>query len=168
MDTATETVTEGQPAPDFTLPSTGGTEVTLSSFRGHPVVLYFYPADDTPGCTAQACGLRDMHAQITDSNAVVLGVSPNDMESHNRFATKFGLPFTLLSDTDHAVSEAYGVWKEMNAYGKHYIGIERSTFIIDSEGIVRHAWRKVKVDTHTERVLEAVRALEAEATTTTP
>ncbi len=162
MDTETvETVSEGQPAPDFTLPTTGGGEVTLSSFRGHPVVLYFYPADDTPGCTAQACGLRDMHAQITDSNAVVLGVSPDDVASHQRFATKFGLPFTLLSDTGHKVSELYGVWKEMNAYGKHYIGIERSTFIIGPDGIVRHAWRRVKVDTHTERVLEAVRALES-------
>jgi peroxiredoxin Q/BCP len=159
----TEPVNEGDLAPDFTLPTTGGRDVTLSSLRGRPVVLYFYPADDTPGCTAQACGLRDMHAQITDSNAVVLGVSPDDVESHQRFATKFGLPFTLLSDVDHQVSTEYGVWKERNAYGKTFWGIERSTFIIAPDGTVRHAWRRVKVDTHTERVLDALRAMEREA-----
>jgi peroxiredoxin Q/BCP len=126
-------------------------------------VLFFCPADGAPGCTAQAWGLRVMPAQITDSNAVVLGVSPDDVESHQRFATKFGLPFTLLSDVDHQVSTEYGVWKERNAYGKTFWGIERSTFIIAPDGTVRHAWRRVKVDTHTERVLDALRAMEREA-----
>lgn len=159
----TEPVNEGDLAPDFTLPTTGGRAVTLSSLRGRPVVLYFYPADDTPGCTTQACDLRDVHAQITGSNAVVLGVSPDDIESHQRFATKFGLPFTLLSDPDHAVSTAYGVWKEREAYGKRFWGIERSTFIIAPDGTVRHAWRKVKAAGHADRVLEALREMEAPA-----
>jgi peroxiredoxin Q/BCP len=164
MDTETpESVTEGQAAPDFTLPTTGGREVTLSSLRGHPVVLYFYPADDTPGCTTQACDLRDMYTQITGSNAVVLGVSPDDVESHGRFATKFGLPFTLLSDPDHTVSTEYGTWKEREAYGKQFWGIERSTFIIAPDGTVRHAWRRVKPVGHADRVLEALREMETEA-----
>lgn len=161
MDTeTTESVVEGRPAPDFTLPTTGGQEVTLSSLRGRPVVLYFYPADDTPGCTTQACDLRDMHVQITDSNALVLGVSPDDIQSHQRFAAKFGLPFQLLSDTDHAVSTAYGVWKEREAYGKRFWGIERSTFIIAPDGTVRHTWRRVKAVGHAERVIEALREME--------
>jgi peroxiredoxin Q/BCP len=163
---STESVVEGQPAPDFTLPTTGGQEVTLSSLRGRPVVLYFYPADDTPGCTTQACDLRDMHAQITDSNAVVLGVSPDDIASHGRFAAKFGLPFQLLSDPDHAVSTTYGTWKEREAYGKRFWGIERSTFIIAPDGTVRHAWRKVKAVGHADRVIDALHEMEHEAPAT--
>jgi peroxiredoxin Q/BCP len=166
MDTETpETVSEGQPAPDFTLPTIGGRDVTLSSFRGRPVVLYFYPQDDTPGCTTQACDLRDMYTQITDSNAIVLGVSPDDVESHGRFATKFGLPFTLLSDPDHKVSTEYGAWKEREAYGRRFWGIERSTFIIAPDGTVRHAWRRVKAAGHADRVLAALREMETEAPT---
>ena len=157
MDTVSETVIEGAAAPDFALPTTEGRTVRLSEYRGRPVVIYFYPADDTPGCTTQACGLRDNYARITDSDAVVLGISPDDVESHARFATKFGLPFLLLSDEDHAISEQFGVWKNRGVYGW---GIERSTFIIAPDGMVRHAWRRVKADTHAERVIEALREME--------
>jgi peroxiredoxin Q/BCP len=157
----TEPVSEGQPAPDFTLPTTGGRTVSLHDYRGRTVVLYFYPADDTPGCTTQACGLRDTHADITGAGAIVLGVSPDDPDSHARFAAKFGLPFLLLSDEDKAVSTRYGVWKEREAYGKRFWGIERSTFIIGPDGIVRHAWRRVKASEHTERVLAALHEMEA-------
>lgn len=156
-------VSEGQPAPDFTLASTENPAVTLSSFRGHPVVIYFYPADDTPGCTTQACGLRDVYGELTRAGAVVLGISPDDVESHARFARKFDLPFLLLSDPDHAVSEQYGVWQERDAYGKHFWGIVRSTFIVAPDGTLSHVWPRVKPDTHADRVLEAVRDLAAPA-----
>lgn len=151
-------VEKGVPAPDFTLPSDGDGAVTLSALRGRKVVLYFYPKDDTSGCTTQACGLRDHMPRLEKVNAVVLGVSPDSVASHRKFKDKYGLNFLLLADEDHAVAEAYGVWKEKNMYGRTYIGIERSTFIIDEEGMVAEAWRKVKAEGHDERVAEALKA----------
>jgi thioredoxin-dependent peroxiredoxin len=149
-------VEEGAPAPDFTLASDSGGEVTLSSFRGKPVVLYFYPKDDTPGCTTQACGIRDVYADFRDRGAVVLGVSPDDEASHVKFKQKYSLPFTLLADPGHEVAEEYGVWKERNRYGKKSMGIERSTFVIDADGNVSKAMRRVKPETHAADVLAAL------------
>ena len=149
-------VEEGKPAPDFTLTSDSGETVKLSDLRGKPVVLYFYPKDDTPGCTAQACGIRDDYGQFEERGAVVLGVSPDDESSHVKFKEKYGLPFTLLADPTHEVSEEYGVWKEKNYAGKTYMGVERSTFLIDSEGTVTKVMRRVKPDTHADDVLAAL------------
>jgi peroxiredoxin Q/BCP len=151
-------VEEGRPAPDFTLTSDSGERVTLSSLRGAPVVLYFYPKDDTPGCTAQACGIRDSWGEFEERGAVVLGVSPDSETSHVKFKRKYGLPFTLLADEDHAVSEAYGVWVEKSMAGRTYMGVERSTFVIDAEGDVAKVMRKVKPDTHADDVLAALPA----------
>ena len=149
-------VEEGKPAPDFELTSDAGERVKLSDFRGKPVVLYFYPRDDTPGCTTQAQGLRDNYSAFGDRGAVVLGISPDDEASHVKFKEKYGLPFTLLADPDHAVADEYGVWGERNAYGKTYMGIERSTFLIDSDGNVAKIMRKVKPDTHADDVLASL------------
>jgi peroxiredoxin Q/BCP len=149
-------VEEGKPAPDFELPSDTGERVRLSSLRGKPVVLYFYPKDDTPGCTAQACGIRDVYADFRERGAVVLGVSPDDESSHVKFKEKYSLPFTLLADDGHEVAERYGVWKERKLYGKKSMGIERSTFVIDSDGTVKKAFRRVKPDTHAAQVLDAL------------
>ncbi|TML39726.1 MAG: thioredoxin-dependent thiol peroxidase [Actinobacteria bacterium] len=149
-------VEEGKPAPDFELPSDSGERVRLSSLRGKPVVLYFYPKDDTPGCTTQACGIRDVYADFRERGAVVLGVSPDDEASHVKFKEKYSLPFTLLADPEHEVAEEYGVWKERNMYGKKSMGIERSTFVIDSDGNVAKAMRRVKPDTHAGDVLAAL------------
>jgi peroxiredoxin Q/BCP len=149
-------VEEGKPAPDFELPSDSGERVRLSSLRGKPVVLYFYPKDDTPGCTTQACGIRDVYADLRERGAVVLGVSPDDEASHVKFKEKYSLPFTLLADPEHEVAEEYGVWKERNMYGKKSMGIERSTFVIDSDGNVAKAMRRVKPDTHAGDVLAAL------------
>ena len=149
-------VAEGSPAPDFTLRSDAGTDVTLSELRGRPVVVYFYPKDDTPGCTAQACGIRDSWGDFDDRGAVVLGVSPDKESSHVKFKEKYGLPFTLLADPTHEVSEEYGVWKEKNYAGKTYMGVERSTFLIDSKGTVTKVMRRVKPDTHADDVLAAL------------
>lgn len=146
-------VEEGAEAPDFELTSDAGERVRLSQFRGRPVVLYFYPRDDTPGCTKQACGIRDAYDEFGERGAVVLGVSPDDEASHVRFKQKHGLPFTLLADPDHEVAELYGVWKEKSFAGKKYWGVERSTFVIDAKGTVANAMRRVKPDTHAERVL---------------
>jgi peroxiredoxin Q/BCP len=146
-------VAEGQPAPDFTLASDSGDPVTLSSLRGKPVVLYFYPADDTPGCTTQACGIRDAYGEFEDAGAVVLGVSPDDQGSHVKFKEKYALPFTLLADPDHAVAERYGAWGEKRNYGKTYMGIIRSTFVIDADGKVVKAMPNVKPATHADDVL---------------
>jgi peroxiredoxin Q/BCP len=151
-------VEEGKPAPDFELKSDSGDTVRLSEFRGRPVVVYFYPKDDTPGCTAQACGIRDNYDAFGERGAVVLGVSPDDESSHVKFKQKYGLPFTLLADPDHQVAEKYGVWGERKLYGKTYMGIERSTFVIDPDGNVAHVMRRVKPDTHVERVLQALPA----------
>ena len=149
-------IEEGKPAPDFELPSDSGDRVRLSSLRGKPVVLYFYPKDDTPGCTTQACGIRDVYADFRERGAVVLGVSPDDEASHVKFKEKYSLPFTLLADPEHEVAEEYGVWKERNMYGKKSMGIERSTFVIDADGNVVKAMRRVKPDTHAADVLAAL------------
>jgi peroxiredoxin Q/BCP len=149
-------VEEGKPAPDFELTSDSGESVKLSDLRGKPVVLYFYPKDDTPGCTAQACGIRDDYGQFQDRGAVVLGVSPDDESSHVKFKEKYELPFTLLADPTHEVSEEYGVWTEKNYAGRKYMGVERSTFLIDSQGTVTKVMRRVKPDTHAADVLAAL------------
>jgi peroxiredoxin Q/BCP len=149
-------VEEGSPAPNFTLTSDSGEQVSLESFRGQPVVLYFYPKDDTPGCTTQACGIRDSYDDFQERGAVVLGVSPDEETSHVKFKQKYGLPFTLLADPEHTVSELYGVWGERKYMGRTYMGVERSTFLIDPEGRLAKVMRKVKPDTHVERVLQAL------------
>jgi peroxiredoxin Q/BCP len=149
-------VEEGKPAPDFELTSDEGETVRLSDLRGKPVVVYFYPKDDTPGCTAQACGIRDNYEAFGERGAVVLGISPDDESSHVKFKQKYGLPFTLLADTDHSVSEEYGVWGEKTYAGRKYMGVERSTFVIDPEGNVATVMRRVKPDTHAEQVLGAL------------
>jgi peroxiredoxin Q/BCP len=149
-------VEEGSPAPDFELATDEGERVRLSDLKGSPVVLYFYPADDTPGCTAQACEIRDQWAQFRERGAVVLGLSPDDEESHARFREKYSLPFTLLADPRHDVAEEYGVWVEKNNYGRKSMGIERSTFVIDEDGNVVRALRRVKPEGHAEKVLEAL------------
>ena len=149
-------VEEGKPAPEFELTSDSGERVKLSDFRGSPVVLYFYPKDDTPGCTKQACGIRDSYDAFRDAGAVVLGVSPDDERSHVKFKSKFELPFTLLADTDHATAEDYDVWKERSMYGKTFMGIERSTFVIDANGNVAKIMRKVKPARHAADLLKAL------------
>jgi thioredoxin-dependent peroxiredoxin len=149
-------VTEGKPAPDFELKSDTGESVRLSSLHGKPVVLYFYPKDDTPGCTTQACGIRDAYGDFRSRGAVVLGVSPDDESSHVKFKEKYSLPFTLLADPGHEVAEDYGVWVERNRYGKKSMGIERSTFVIDAGGNVAKVMRRVKPDTHAADVLAAL------------
>lgn len=149
-------VEEGEPAPDFTLTSDTGESVALSQFRGSPVVLYFYSKDDTPGCTAQACGIRDIWGELQRKGAVVLGVSPDSPKRHVKFKEKHGLPFTLLSDEAHEVAEAYGTWVERRMYGKTYMGIERSTFVIDADGSVAKVMRRVKPAEHADDVLAAL------------
>ena len=149
-------VEEGRPAPDFTLTSDSGEAVTLSSFRGTPVVLYFYPRDDTPGCTKQACGIRDAWGEFERRGAGVLGVSPDSVRKHEKFRDKYGLPFTLLADEEHAVAEKYGVWVQKSFAGKKYMGVERSTFVIDAEGNLAKIMRRVKPDTHADDVLAAL------------
>ena len=149
-------VAEGQHAPDFELVSDEGERVRLSDFRGRPVVLYFYPRDDTPGCTAEACGFRDAYARFRERGAVVLGVSPDDEGSHARFKSKHGLPFNLLADADREVANTYGVLREKTMYGKKRLAIDRSTFVIDTEGRVARAMRGVKPDGHPAQVLAAL------------
>jgi thioredoxin-dependent peroxiredoxin len=151
-------VEEGAAAPDFELTSDSGERVRLSQLRGRPVVLYFYPRDDTTGCTTQACGIRDVYGDFEERGAVVLGVSPDTEESHVKFKQKHGLPFTLLADPEHEVAETYGVWKEKSFGGKKYWGVERSTFVIDENGRIKKAMRRVKPDTHADKVLEALAA----------
>jgi peroxiredoxin Q/BCP len=151
-------VEEGKPAPDFELSSDTGERIKLSSLRGKPVVLYFYPRDDTPGCTTQACGIRDAYADFRERGAVVLGVSPDEEASHVKFKEKYSLPFTLLADPEHEVAERYGVWKERNMYGNKSMGIQRSTFVIDADGNVVKVLHRVKPDTHAADVLAALPA----------
>ncbi len=154
MATATLLPVIGKPAPDFTLPSTSGEPVSLKSFKGKKtVVLYFYPKDETPGCTKEACGFRDLTAEFEKHGAVILGVSNDPMESHLRFKEKQKLPFELLSDEDAAVSRAYGVYKQKNLYGKKSLGIERTTFIVDRTGRIAQIYPKVKVEGHVADVL---------------
>ena len=149
-------VEQGRPAPDFELRSDAGESVRLSSLRGKPVVLYFYPRDGTPGCTTQACGIRDAWRAFEERGAVVLGVSPDGESSHAKFKAKHDLPFTLLADPEHEAAERYGVWVEKKRYGKTFMGIERSTFVIDAAGTVARVMRKVKPDTHADAVLAAL------------
>ena len=146
-------IREGTIAPDFTLTTDGGGEVTLSDFRGQRVVLYFYPKDDTPGCTTEACSFRDDYSEIITAGAVVLGVSPDSVKSHDKFKLKYGLPFALLSDPDHQVAEMYGAWGEKEMYGRTYMGILRSTFVIDEEGRIIKVFPKVKPKNHSQEVL---------------
>ena len=149
----------GDAAPDFTLPDQNGEPTTLSSLRGRTVVLYFYPKASTPGCTTQACGVRDHLPAYEEANAVVLGVSPDPVKKVRKFHDDEGLNFTLLADEDHAVSEEYGVWAEKSMYGRTYWGVVRSTFLIDGEGVVRHVIPKVTPKTHDEQVLAALKEL---------
>ncbi|PWC54616.1 thioredoxin-dependent thiol peroxidase [Azospirillum sp. TSO22-1] len=152
-------VEAGTPAPDFTMPTDGGGSVTLSALRGKPVVLYFYPKDDTSGCTAQACGFRDQLPDFQGVDATVIGVSKDSVASHDKFKAKYSLPFTLASDKEAGVAETYGVWVEKSMYGRKYMGMERATVLIDKDGVVRKVWRKVKVPGHVKEVLEAVKGL---------
>jgi peroxiredoxin Q/BCP len=156
--TEARVVEEGSRAPDFTLTSDSGERVRLSQFRGRPVVLYFYPRDGSPGCTKQACGIRDSYDAFEERDAVVLGISTDDESSHMKFKQKHGLPFTLLADPDHEVAEQYGVWGERKFAGKTYMGVERTTFLIDPEGRVAKVMRRVKPATHAEQVLGALPA----------
>ncbi len=146
----------GDPAPDFSLPADGGGRVALQEFRGRKLVLYFYPKDDTPGCTTEAQAFRDAFDEFDRSDAVILGVSPDKPARHDRFKAKHGLPFRLGSDEDHSAAEAYGVWVEKRMYGRVHMGIERSTFLIDEEGRIAGIWRKVRVKGHVRAVLDAL------------
>jgi len=146
-------VKEGDKAPDFRLESTEG-QIELSDLRGAPLILYFYPKDDTPGCTAEACQFRDTMPRF--ASAKVIGISPDSVASHQKFAEKFDLPFILAADTDHAVAEAYGVWVEKSMYGKKYMGVARTTFLIDGAGVIRKVFEKVKVSGHNVEVAEAL------------
>jgi peroxiredoxin Q/BCP len=154
-----ESLEVGDKAPGFTLPADGGGEISLKDFAGKPVVLYFYPKDDTPGCTTEACAFRDSLPDFARVKAAVIGVSRDSVASHDKFKKKYKLPFPLVSDEDGKVCEAYGVWTEKNMYGKKYMGIERSSFLIDGKGVIRGVWRKVTVPGHVEEVLEAAKAL---------
>lgn len=156
-------LTVGDPAPDFRIPAVtrqGETQLALADYRGKSsVVLYFYPKDDTPGCTTESCGFRDLLPEFEAAGSAVLGISPDDQASHVKFAEKHALPFPLLADTDHAVAEAYGAWKEKNNYGKKYMGIERTTFVIDKDGKIAKIYPRVKVEEHVAKVLEFVKGL---------
>ncbi len=150
---------EGVKAPDFTAPTDGGGILKLSSLKGRKVVLYFYPKDDTPGCTTEACGFRDNMKMFSKIDAEIIGISKDSEKSHDKFKDKYDLPFTLVSDADGKICEAYGTWVEKSMYGRKYMGIDRATFLIDEKGVVRHLWRKVKVTGHVDEVLAAAKAL---------
>jgi peroxiredoxin Q/BCP len=151
----------GDKAPDFTLPTDGNGTVSLKALKGEPVILYFYPKDDTSGCTKEACGFRDALPDFSKSGAAVIGVSKDSVASHDKFKKKYKLPFTLASDEDVEVAKRYGVWVEKSMYGRKYMGMDRSTFLIDGKGVIRGLWRKVKVPGHVEEVLAAVKELKA-------
>ena len=151
-------VSEGEPAPDFTATTDAGERVSLSDFRGRPVVLYFYPRDDTPGCTKQACGIRDAYAEFERAGAVVLGISPDDEASHLKFKDKYALPFTLLADPEHEVAERYGTWGEKRYRGKTYLGVHRTTFLVGPDGTIAKVMPDVKPDSHAGDVLAALGA----------
>jgi peroxiredoxin Q/BCP len=155
----TDWLEEGSQAPEFTLPADDGKKVTLSALRGQPVVLYFYPKDDTPGCTKEACSFRDRKSELAKLGAKVFGISGDTLESHGKFRDKFKLNFPLLADVDHKVAERYGAWREKNMYGKKSLGIQRSTFLIDGEGKIAKVWKSVKVDGHDQQVLDALAAI---------
>jgi thioredoxin-dependent peroxiredoxin len=149
----------GTLAPDFAVTADDGSTVSLAALRGRPVVLYFYPKDDTSGCTTEACELRDAFPRFTTANAVILGASPDSVASHQKFKKKYDLPFTLLADPDHALAESYGVWKQKSMYGRKYMGVERTTFVIDAAGRVARVFEKVKPAGHAAEVAAAVAAL---------
>jgi len=149
----------GDKAPDFTLPTDGNGKASLRALKGKNVILYFYPKDDTSGCTKEACGFRDALPDFSKTGATVIGVSKDSVTSHDKFKKKYQLPFTLASDEDTEVAKAYGVWVQKSMYGRKYMGMDRATFLIDGKGIIRGLWRKVKVPGHVEEVLEAVQAL---------
>lgn len=149
-------IATGSTVPDFTLPSSGGDHVSLSDFRGRKVVLFFYPKDMTPTCTQEACDFRDHYSALKEAGAVVLGISPDPLTSHAKFIDKHSLPYTLLADEEHKVSEMFGVWQQKSMFGRQYMGIVRSTFLIDEEGVLVREWRKVKVKGHVQSVLDAV------------
>jgi len=151
-----EKLTAGILAPTFEALTDTGEKIDLAAYRGQKVILYFYPKDDTPGCTTQSCGFRDVHAEIADKNAVVFGISPDGIESHQQFREKFELPFTLLVDEDHAIAEAYGVWGERSMYGRTFMGIQRSHFVIDEEGNLLEAYYNVKPENSPTRALAAL------------
>ncbi|HXP97588.1 MAG TPA: thioredoxin-dependent thiol peroxidase [Telmatospirillum sp.] len=153
------TIDVGSNAPDFTLPTDGGGTLTLSSLKGRKVIVYFYPKDNTPGCTTEACDFQAALPDFSGANAAILGISKDDPKSHDKFKAKFDLGFTLVSDIDGKVCEDFGVWVEKINYGKKYMGIERSTFLIDENGVVRKIWRKVKVAGHAAQVLDDVKTL---------
>lgn len=150
-------VTIGQVVPDFTLPASSGGEVSLSDLRGKKVIVYFYPKDMTPGCTQEACDLRNHNDELKELNTVTIGISGDDLKSHTKFIDKHSLPFVLLSDVEHTVSELFGVWKLKKNFGKEYMGIERSTFLIDESGKLVQEWRKVRVNGHIDEVLNAIK-----------
>jgi peroxiredoxin Q/BCP len=152
-------VEEGTKAPNFALTADDGSKVKLTDLKGSPVVLYFYPADDTPGCTKEACAFRDRQRELEKLGAKVFGVSPDDVASHVKFRDKYNLNFPLLADPDHKVAEAYGAWREKNMYGKKSLGIARSTFLISKDGVIVKAWKAVKVDGHDEQVIAALKEL---------
>ena len=154
-----EWIEEGKQAPDFELQTDRGEPLRLSAQRGKPVVLYFYPQDDTPGCTKEACAFRDRRPELAERGALVLGVSPDDVRSHAAFRDKYSLDFPLLADPEHKVAETYGAWREKNNYGKKYMGVQRSTFLIDGDGVVRKVWKKVDVKEHDRQVLDALATL---------
>ncbi len=151
------TIEVGKQAPDFELLASNGEKVKLSDFKGKNVVLYFYPKDMTPGCTTQACDFRDYHGDFSQLDCVIIGVSPDPIEKHEKFIDKYNLPFLLLFDENHRISELYEVWKLKKNFGKEYMGIERSTFVIDKEGNIAKEWRKVKVKGHVEEALQYVK-----------
>ena len=152
-------IEEGKKAPAFTLHADDGSKVKLSELKGNPVVLYFYPRDDTPGCTKEACAFRDRQDEIKALGAQVFGISPDAVESHVKFRDKFSLNFPLLADPDHAMADKYGAWREKNMYGKKSMGIQRSTYLIDADGKVAKLWKRVKVDGHDQQVIDALKEL---------
>ncbi|MDQ6420147.1 thioredoxin-dependent thiol peroxidase [Paenibacillus sp. LHD-117] len=147
----------GEQVPNFKLLASNGQEVSLADYRGKKLVIYFYPKDMTPGCTAESCDFRDFNEEFASHNAEVIGISPDDLVSHEQFVTEYKLPFLLLSDTEHGVAELFGVWKELSWGGKTYIGVERSTFLIDESGKLAREWRGISVEGHAQEVLEAVK-----------
>ena len=150
---------KGEAAPDFTALTNGDEEISLSQFRGQTVVLYFYPKDNTPGCNKEACGFRDVHTEIVAKNAIVLGVSADSVTKHEKFIEKFELPFKLIADENKVICNAYGVWGEKKFMGRTYLGINRQTFLIDGDGVIRKIWLKVKVAEHAKEVLDALNTL---------
>lgn len=152
-------IAPGQTAPEIVAEASNGKTVSLSDYKSSWIILYFYPRNDTPGCTKEACAFRDLQAKLTGLNAVVLGCSTDNLRSHDKFITKYDLPFTLLSDEDHKIAEAYGAWKEKNMYGRKIMGVERCTFLIDPAGKIDRVWRGVKVDGHVDEIIDELKML---------